>query len=112
MNSRTVVKTAVKENTVYPLYNVTEPWAPMSKEEFMERQKNAFDEGRRAGFQAGFAAATEQPAAKIEEAFKQGKEAGYLKAQQDFFRTPRPMTPLEDEKLNELLAPKKNGVGY
>ena len=71
---------------MYNLYNQTEQdnWQALEK-----IKKEAYEEGRQAGFRAGFAAALEQPNAKIEAAYEQGKaDAAVL----------RPV--------------RKNGVGY
>lgn len=53
---------------MYNLYNITaDEWAAL---ETLKRK--AFEEGRASGFRAGFAAAQQQPAAKIEAAYEQG----------------------------------------
>ena len=70
---------------MYTLYNTTESdWKALEA-----IKKAAYEEGRIAGFNAGFAAAQGQPAAKIEEAYQQGVAAA-----------------------SKLVLLRKNGVGY
>lgn len=70
---------------MYQMYNTTEDqWQALEK-----IKKEAYEQGRQAGFAAGYEAAQGQPKEKIEAAYEQGLRAGQQK---------------------ELL--RKNGVGY
>lgn len=70
---------------MYTLYNrPAHEWQALDK-----LLKDAYDNGRTAGFQAGFAAAQAQPQAKIEAAYEQGVA-----------------------DATKLVPVRKNGVGY
>lgn len=84
---------------MYNFYNMTsETVEALKKEAYLQGWKDgrasqgrreAYNQGRIAGFQAGFAAAQAQPAAKIEAAYEQGVA-----------------------DATKLVPVRKNGVGY
>lgn len=97
---------------MYNFYNVT---ADKTDEQYQALEKikeEAYAEGwrrgREAGFAAGYAAAQGKPQEKIEAAYEQGvRDAAALRPLR------RPVTPQQDEEMNELLSPQhKNGCGY